>query len=59
LLVYLERVGQLRYMHHRARTVDGALEVLRKWPQDQYRDYSLGYVGFHEALELCTSDAEG
>lgn len=57
--MYLERVGQLRYMHHRARTVDGALEVLRKWPQDQYRDYSLGYVGFHEALELCTSDAEG
>ncbi len=47
LMMYLERVGQIRYIHQRARTLEAALEVLQKWPQHQYRTYSLGYLGFH------------
>jgi transposase len=29
------------------RTFDGALDYLKRWPQAQYRDYSVGYLGFH------------
>lgn len=47
LLEYLEQVGQVRHVHHRARTKDEVLHLLRRWPQAQYSRYPLGYIGFH------------
>jgi hypothetical protein len=47
LLEYMEKIGQIRFIHERANSVDNALDLFRKWPQAQYRQYSLGYFGFH------------
>lgn len=47
LLAHPENVGQIRYTHRQADTVDNVLGYLKRWPQAQYRDYSLGYLGFH------------
>lgn len=47
LLDHLDNVGQVRYIHRPADTVDTALDYLTRWPQAQYREYSLGYLGLH------------
>jgi hypothetical protein len=47
LLEYLEAVGEIRFLHERARTPDTAVHLLRTWTQRQYDHYPLGYFGFH------------
>ncbi len=47
LLVYLKGVGQIDFIHRQVETVEGLLNVVRRWPQKQYTAYSLGYFGFH------------
>lgn len=47
LLEYLDAVGEIRFLHERARTPEMTLHLLRTWTQRQYDPFPLGYLGFH------------
>lgn len=47
LLELLEGVGRVRFIHRDVSTLEGLINMARKWPQRQYSRYPLGYFSFH------------
>ncbi|MEX1047653.1 MAG: DUF6642 family protein [Actinomycetota bacterium] len=47
MLEILEDVDGIDFIHDRVTTVDGLLDLLKRWKQKQYAPYGLGYFAFH------------
>lgn len=47
LLEFLETSGKVKYAYQPAKNRDTFLDVVRKWPQQQYRRYSVGWLASH------------
>ena len=47
LLDFLEDSDKVRHIYQHAASKDEFLDVVRKWPQQQYRSYSVGWFASH------------
>ena len=47
LLEFLKDSDKVRYVYRPAASRDDFLDVVRKWPQQQYRRYSVGWFASH------------
>jgi hypothetical protein len=47
LLEFLEKSDKVRHVYRRVGSRGDLLDVVSKWPQQQYRRYSVGWFAFH------------